>query len=108
MMTIVTHVKLKQDGEPEWDMVMRERLTAARHQPGWLGAQLAIPLDAPEQRIIIGVWQTRADWEAWHTDPAFTETRRRLESLEAGPSRHWWHEVIEDMRPASATHDTAA
>jgi heme-degrading monooxygenase HmoA len=98
MMTIVTRVILREGAEPEWDAVMRKRLEAARDQPGWVGGQLVIPLDGLSHRIVIGTWQTRADWEAWHGDPTFQETRRRLEGLEAGQSEQWWHEVILDVR----------
>jgi heme-degrading monooxygenase HmoA len=98
MMTIVTHVKLKEGTEPQWDEAIRERLKTARERPGWIGGQLAIPVDKINERIVIGTWQSRADWEAWHTDPTFRDTRKRLEGLEAGPSEHWWHEVVEDVR----------
>ena len=98
MMTIVTHVTLKEGTEPEWDAAMRTRLLAARDQPGWVGGQLLIPLDGLNRRIIIGTWQSRAHWEAWHNDSTFTDTRQRLAGLEAGPSEQWWHEVIEDVR----------
>ena len=107
MMTIVTHVTLTQGREPEWDTTMRERMSAAAARTGWVGGQLLIPLEAPDQRIIVGTWQTRADWESWHNDPAFTETRAKLDGLEAAPSRHAWHEVIEDWR-AGASFDEAA
>lgn len=98
MMTIVTRVKLREGAEPTWDAAMRERLVAARDQPGWIGGQLLIPLDGPNTRVIIGTWQTRAHWEAWHNDQSFTSTRRRLEGLEAAGREEWWHEVIEDIR----------
>jgi heme-degrading monooxygenase HmoA len=98
MMTIVTRVTLKEGAEPAWDAAMRERMFAARDQPGWIGGQIAMPLDGPDRRVIIGTWQTRAHWEAWHADPAFTATRRKLEGLEAGPREEWWHEVIEEIR----------
>lgn len=103
MMTIITHVTLKQGSEPDWDAVMRERLASAHEQAGWVGGQLLMPLDELNRRVIVGIWLTRADWEAWHNDPTFTETRRRLEGLEAEPSRHAWHEVLLDARrPATA------
>ena len=98
MMTIVTHVTLKEGTEPAWDAAMRERMVAARDQPGWIGGQIAIPLDGPNRRVIIGTWQTRAHWEAWHSDPAFMATRHRLDGLEEGPAKEWWHEVIEEIR----------
>src|ERR671934_1351493 len=98
MMTIVTHVKLKQGSEPEWDAAMRERLNAAAGRSGGVGGQLLMPLDQLNERVIIGTWQTRADWEAWHSDPTFAETRQRMEGLEDGPSQQWWHEVVIDLR----------
>ena len=94
MMTIVTRVTLKEGTEPEWDAAMQERFAAAHDQPGWIAGQLLMPLDHMDQRVIIGTWQTRGDWEAWHGDPAFAETRTLLEGLEAGPRECWWHEVL--------------
>jgi heme-degrading monooxygenase HmoA len=68
--------------------------------PGWIGSQLLIPLDGANKRVIIGTWETRAHWEAWHQDPAFAETREQLEGLEDGHSE--WYEVLMDLRPAPA------
>ena len=96
MMTIVTHVTLKEGSEPEWDATMRARLAAVRGRPGWICTQLLIPSDGLNKRVIIGTWHTRADWEAWHQDPAFAETRTRLNGLEAAPRQEWWHEVMLD------------
>jgi len=101
MMTIVTRVKLKEGCEPRWDAAMRERLEAARSQAGWVAGQVAIPIDALDQRVIIGTWQTRADWEAWHADPKFRETRTQMEGLETRPAEEWWHEVVTDLRAAA-------
>ena len=103
MMTIVTYVTLKEGTEPEWDAQMRERMFAARHQPGWINGQLLIPLDSVNRRVIVGTWQTRAHWEAWHNDPAFTDTRRRLAGLEARAHEESWHEVIENVGQAGAS-----
>jgi len=44
----------------------------------------------------VGTWQRREDWEAWHRDAAFQETRTRLDRLEARPAHEWWHEVVEE------------
>ena len=101
MMTIVTRVKLKQGSEPKWDAAMKERMEAAKSQPGWIGGQLVIPLDGPDARVIIGTWETRAAWEAWHADPKFQETRRQIEGLEAASSEDWWHEVVAEFRRAA-------
>jgi len=98
MMTIVTHVTLREGSEPEWDAAMRARLGAVRGQPGWISTQLLMPNDGMHKRVIVGTWRTRAEWEAWHKDPAFAETRARLQGLEAAPRQEWWHEVMMEMR----------
>jgi heme-degrading monooxygenase HmoA len=100
MMTVITRVALKEGSEPEWDAVMRERLSAAQDRDGWLGGQLLIPLDALNERIIVGIWETRADWEAWHADAAFQQTRDRLDDLQVEQQETTWHEVLADVRAA--------
>jgi heme-degrading monooxygenase HmoA len=102
MMTIVTHVHLKEDGGRDWDAAMRTRLSAAKKRRGWVGGQLLRQSDKPDRRVIVGTWKTRADWEAWHHDPQFAETRRRLDGLESAPAEHWWHEVVLDVRKYEA------
>jgi heme-degrading monooxygenase HmoA len=100
MMTIVTHVHLREGAGRDWDAAMRTRLSAAREAPGWIGGQLLRPADKPDRRVIVGTWRTRANWEAWHHDPQFTETSQRLEGLERAPAEHWWHDVVLDVRKA--------
>src|SRR5213594_2865976 len=101
MMTIVTHVQLREGAERDWDAAMRTRLSAARKASGWVGGQLLRPADKPDRRVIVGTWRARANWEAWHHDPQFTETRQRLDGLESAPAEHWWHDVVLDVRKAS-------
>jgi heme-degrading monooxygenase HmoA len=97
MVTVVTRVTLKEGSEPEWDAVMRERMENARVRAGWIRGQILMPLDSLSQRVIIGTWETRADWEAWHADESFVETRRQLEGMQTEPDETWWHEVLLDL-----------
>lgn len=97
MMTVVTEVTLNEGSEPEWDAAMRERLEAAREESGWISGQLLIPLDALNRRVIVGTWETRADWERWHKSEAFTTTRERLQKLEVAEQDTTWYEVILDL-----------
>lgn len=94
MMTITALVTLKEGSEPEWDEAMRQRFDAAQSHEGWIGGQLCMPTDRLDQRLIVGTWRTRADWEAWHNDPTFTATRERLEGLQSEPTDLRWHEVL--------------
>lgn len=98
MMTVITRAVLREGTEPEWDAAVRERLDTARDRRGWIGGQLLIPLDGLNERVIVGTWQTRADWETWHSDETFRETRERMEGLEERPSETAWHEVVVDVR----------
>ena len=98
MQTVITRVVLREGDAHEWDDAMRERLAAARDRKGWLGGQLLKPVDAPGERVIVGTWESREDWAAWHDDPAFRETRERLEGLQTGPADVTWHEAVLDRR----------
>jgi heme-degrading monooxygenase HmoA len=108
MMTIVTHVHLKEDAGREWDAAMRSRLTAAKKRPGWVGGQLLRQSDKPDRRVIVGTWKTIASWEAWHHDPQFEETRQRLDGLESRPAEHWWHDVLLDVRKSARASGSAS
>jgi len=44
MMTIVTHVHLKEGAARDWEAAMRTRLSAAKKRPGWVGGQLLRPI----------------------------------------------------------------
>jgi heme-degrading monooxygenase HmoA len=98
MMTIITKITLNVGAEPEWDEAMRERLEAAKSRSGWIGGKVLVPLDALNQRLIIGTWETRADWEAWHEDESFKQVRERFDELEREKSESSWYEVIVDVR----------
>lgn len=94
MMTVMTRVTLEEGQEPPWDDAMRDRMRTAESVEGWVGGQILIPLDRMNERVIIGVWETRAAWEAWHNDPGFQETRDRLDELGAVEGDTTWHEVV--------------
>ena len=97
MMTVVTTTRLRPGGEDEWDAAVRTRFESAHDRPGWVSGQLLTPTDVPHTRVIVGTWQSRDDWEAWHHDPAFLEQRSTLERLEE-QSRTEWYEVVADAR----------
>ena len=99
MMTVVTHVPLKEGVDHDWDTVMLDRLNAARKQPGWVGGQL---LRSPNGRVIVGTWRSRADWETWHHAPEFAESRRELDRMVDGPTEPGWHEVVAEVRKGNA------
>jgi heme-degrading monooxygenase HmoA len=48
--------------------------------------------------VIVGTWDSRAAWSAWHDDEAFRDTRERLDATHAERSEIMWHEVLADVR----------
>ena len=96
MMTVITEVTLREGSEPEWDRVMADRLSSAADREGWIRSEILMPLEEMNNRVIVGTWRSRADWEAWHQDPAFTETSARLDTLQAASRGPQWHEVVVD------------
>jgi heme-degrading monooxygenase HmoA len=98
MVTVVTHVVIEEGKEPQWDAGFRERVEAAREQEGWRGVQLCIPLDAMNERVVVGTWETRAAWEAWHASDTFQRTREQMDASEIERRGEWWHEVVLEER----------
>ncbi|MBV9193266.1 MAG: antibiotic biosynthesis monooxygenase [Solirubrobacterales bacterium] len=99
--TVITHHALRDEAAAqEWDAAMYERLTAARGQTGWIGGQLLKAVNDRTLRTLVGTWESRADWETWHEEPAFRETRERLEGLQSRPSESTWYDVVDERRGA--------
>src|SRR4029450_621943 len=102
MTRIVTEVELKDGAEQEWDAIMAARMTEAKKRSGWVGGQLLASEENQKKRVIVGTWKSRADWEEWHQDPLFEETRRQLDALVQGVEQHAWHNVLLDVRRSRA------
>jgi heme-degrading monooxygenase HmoA len=98
MLTVITRLTLRDGAAEEWDRTMSERMRSVEGQAGWIGGQLLKPVDEPSARVIVGTWESRERWEAWHHEEAFRETRERLEGLQAGPAEVVWHEAVLDRR----------
>jgi hypothetical protein len=63
MMMIVIEVHLKQGAELEWDGVMRERLTAARKQPGGSAGSSSSRRSVTPNASSSALGAPRSDWE---------------------------------------------
>jgi len=94
MEAVITRVALNDGAESEWESVMRDRMTAAESSDGWIGGSILTPEDDTRARVILGLWESRADWERWHDDPAFRDTAERLRGLESDAGTAGWHQVV--------------
>ena len=98
MVTVVTRVRIKDGREAEWDEVFADRVQAAREQPGFVFVQLCHPEGAGSERVVVGTWQTRENWQSGHTDEAFLETRRQLEEVDDEKESSEWYNVLVEAR----------
>jgi heme-degrading monooxygenase HmoA len=96
MMTVVTTMTLKDEAGSQWDRAMHERVRGASGMDGWVAVQLLSDIDEPRRRAIIGTWQSREHWAAWHDDETFQATRAELAGLQDGPSNTVWYDVVEE------------
>ena len=94
MEAVITRVVLNEGVESDWEATMRDRMTAAESSDGWIGGSILAPEAEGNVRVIVGLWETRSDWESWHDDPAFRETGERLKGLESDAGTAAWHEVV--------------
>jgi heme-degrading monooxygenase HmoA len=94
MATVITRVQLDEAVVDQWDAAMVERMSTAESVHGWISGAVLRPADAPDRRVIVGVWESQDAWKAWHEAPEFEETRRRLDELGVDDGDTVWHEDI--------------
>ncbi|HET8756271.1 MAG TPA: antibiotic biosynthesis monooxygenase [Solirubrobacteraceae bacterium] len=94
MEAVITRVVLNGGAEAEWEATMRDRMKAAEASAGWIGGALLAPEGDGGARVIVGLWETREDWQRWHDDPAFRETAERLRGLESDAGTATWHDAV--------------
>ncbi|MEQ8717765.1 MAG: antibiotic biosynthesis monooxygenase [Acidimicrobiales bacterium] len=104
----MTRVRVVEGREAAWDAAMAERLAGAADREGFAGAQILFPVDEKNARVIVGTWNTRADWEAWHDDPEFASTRADLDALQESDGETWWYEVGTRQAPGGVTETASA
>jgi heme-degrading monooxygenase HmoA len=99
MVTVVTHVRLREGAAKEWEAVFAQRAEAARERQGFVFVQLCRTDADAGERVIVGSWERHEDWESWHHDPEFFETRNELEHATAdGTGDTQWFEVLLEQR----------
>ena len=93
MMTIVTHLRIKEGQEPAWDAAFRERVQVAKERQGFCGVQLCIPIDAMSERVIIGTWRAEPTGKPGTTPTPFVRRasrwRRRTRSGARSGGTRW-------------------
>ena len=95
-MTVITETTLKSGQEATWDAAFKERLADARQQPGWVGLVLLIPEQQLQSRVVVGTWQSKQDWERWHTTEPFKRTRKTMDAATENHGEDRWFNVVKE------------
>lgn len=95
MLTVITETTIRQGSAAEWDRAYHERAADARSQPGWVDLHLLIPEDDERTRVVVGIWQDRLAWEAWHATDTFQRTRSALDAATESHGSERWFRVAE-------------
>lgn len=90
MYQVLGRFQLIQGEEHRWDIAFRERVEEARGFEGWLGAAAWVPVDDARQRVVVGRWATRDDYDTWTLSPSYIRTKSLLDSCQASPPEIEW------------------
>ena len=93
MKTVITETTVKAGQEAAWDGAYRERLEDARRQPGFVGMELLTPEGGANRRLVVGTWQSKDAWSAWHQTETFRQTRERMNAATADDGTPRWYDV---------------
>jgi len=99
---VVGRFTLRPGTEAEWDAAFRERIEKAASAPGWLGVAAWAPLDAIHERIVIGRWRAREDYDAWALGESYLRTKSVLDSCQTAPPNIEWFRSVVIMDKAGA------
>ncbi len=99
---VVGRFNLRPGAEAVWDAAFRERIEEAASAPGWLGVAAWAPLDAPQERIVVGRWRAREDYDAWALGESYLRTKSVLDSCQTAPPKIEWFRSVVIMDKAGA------
>jgi heme-degrading monooxygenase HmoA len=87
---VVGRFQLIRGKEDQWDAAFRERVEEARDFDGWRGAAAWIPAGDDSQRVVVGRWVQRQDYENWTLSSSYSRTKELLDACQAGPPEIEW------------------
>jgi len=99
---VIGRFNLRPGAEAAWDAAFRERIEAATSAPGWLGVASWAPVSEPSQRIVIGRWRARTDFDTWTQTESYIRTKEILDSCQTPPPDIEWFRSVAILDKALA------
>jgi quinol monooxygenase YgiN len=75
-----------------------EVLTAARAQPGFLAAEIQVPVGDDDHVLLWSSWATPEHHDRWLAGPAYEQMLREIGDLAAGPPEVRVYRVVDTVQ----------
>jgi heme oxygenase (mycobilin-producing) len=100
MITTANRIFVHPDFAAQFEETFRTRARLVDQMPGFVSNQLLRPVNSGDPYIVLTVWASRADFEAWVRSDAFRQGHARSGTLPkaafTGPNKLELHEIILD------------
>jgi heme-degrading monooxygenase HmoA len=100
MITTANRIFVNPDYAAQFEENFRNRAGLVDRMPGFVSNQLLRPVNPGDPYIVLTVWESRAQFEAWVRSDAFREGHARSGSLPketfSAPSKLELHEIVLD------------
>jgi len=100
MITVANRIYVNPDYAEQFEENFRNRAGLVDKMPGFLSNQVLRPVKAGEPYVVLTLWDSRADFDAWVQSDAFKQGHARSGTLPkeafTQPSYVELHEIIQD------------
>lgn len=100
MITVMNRIAVKPEYAEQFEERFRDRARLVDEMPGFVSNQVLRPVNPEEPYIVLTLWNSRAEFEAWTHSEAFIQGHARSGSLPkeafSGSNKLEIHEVFQD------------
>ncbi len=100
MITVTNRIFVSPEYATQFEERFRTRAGLVDGMPGFIYNQVLRPLNEGDPYIVLTLWESRAQFEAWTKSDAFMQGHARSSTLPkeafSGPNKLEVHEVIQD------------
>ena len=104
MITVANRIFVAAEYAEQFEEAFRQRAGLVDGMPGFISNQVLRPVNPGDPYIVLTLWNTRRDFEAWIRSDAFTQGHARSGTLPkeayTGPNKLEIHEVVQDSSRA--------
>lgn len=100
MITVMNRIAVHAEYAEQFEARFLDRARLVDEMPGFISNQVLRPVTPGEPYIVLTLWNSREEFEAWTSSDAFVKGHARSGSLPreafSGPNKLEVHEVIQD------------